>query len=343
MKKDPTLADVARIAGVSAKTVSRVVNQNDYVSEDTLQRVQEAIRKTGYRPNRAARSLASQHTAVIGVIIPGITNPFYPDVVSGIEHATLERDYNLLIFNTLRDKRREQEAFRFIEENRVQGVIFQCPSLMSVSELEKTLQRQKATVVLGSYPLNVPTGIVRLNIRDAMMQAVEHLVQLGRKNIAFIGTIDDNYAATERMAGLREAANHFGISIPHMGTEHPGITQDVQMGYLTTKQLMTQYPETDGLICFHDLYAYGALDAYDELGIAVPDQVAVVGFDDISYSSLKRISLTTVHPPKFDIGLRAAELLFSMIDGSDGMEEIVLDVDLIVRGSTTKTSPKRPT
>lgn len=339
MSKEPTLADVARIAGVSAKTVSRVINQNDYVSADTLQRVQAAIAQTGYRPNRAARSLVYRQSSTIGLIIPSITNPFYPEVVSGIEHASLQRDYNVLMFNTLRDERREREAFRFLEENRVAGLIFQCPSLMSLAEIEAALKRQKAAVVLGSFPLRVPTGIVRLNIRDAMFQIVQHLLELNRTQLAYLGLQNESYAAQERLRGIKAASEHFGISVRHVLLDDTTSETDIQKGYAATRNLLQNHPEIDGLICFHDLFAFGALDACHDMGVAVPEQVAVVGFDNISFSSLKRLSLTTLHVPKFDIGLQAANLLFDLLDGRKAAtEEIVLNAELIVRGSTRASS-----
>ena len=327
--KGATLADVARMAGVSAKTVSRVVRGNDYVSEKTLERVQQAIKETGYIPNRAARSLASDRTGVVGIIIPSIINPFYPEVVSGIEHICLEHDYNLLMFNTLGDNRREREALRYLRENRADGVIFQCPAITVVDEFEEALMHHRAAVVLGSYPLSVPTGIVRLDIRDAISQVLDHLVQVGRRKLAYIGPQNDTYAVSERLNGITEAAERFDLPIEYAFTG-----TDVKDGYQTTMKLLESHPEINGLICYHDLLAYGALDGCIDLGVSIPEQVAVVGFDDISYSALKRISLTTLRVPKFALGVQAANLLFSMINGEDIPLEIVVGTELVHRGST---------
>ncbi len=326
-----TIVDVAREAKVSPKTVSRVVRGNGYVSKETHERVQAVVDRLGYRPNRAARSLVSNRSGVIGVVIPDINNPFFSEVVRGIEDTALQRQYNVLLFSTDTHPERERAAYRYLEENRVDGIIIDLP-LIPVPELEQTLQRQKAAVLIDHPPIEGAAGVVRIDFYDAAMQAVNHLIGAKRRHLAYLSPPGHYYTFTERMRGIFDAAAGAYVTIPSRCYGQCDAKFDD--AFQAARNLLVQNPQIDGLICFNDVIAIGALDACDKLGVKVPDQVAIVGFDDISLAGLNRISLTTLRVPKFEIGARAVQMLLNHLDGIEYPSEVVMDTELIQRQTT---------
>src|SRR5215831_16247981 len=187
-KQDPTrvtIVDVAREADVSPKTVSRVIRGDGYVSKETLERVQEVIDRLGYRPNRAARSLVSNRSGVVGVVIPDINNPFFSEVVRGIEDTAIQRDYNVLIFSTDAHLERERAAYRYLEENSVDGIIIDLP-LIPIPELESVLRRQKVAVLIDHPLVAGASGVVRIDFYNAARQAVNALISAGRRNLGYL-------------------------------------------------------------------------------------------------------------------------------------------------------------
>src|SRR5258708_16508947 len=180
-----TIVDVAGEAEVAPKTVARVIRGDDYVSKETIERVQEVIGRLGYRPNRAARSLVSRRTGVIGVVIPDINNPFFSEVVRGIEDTAIERDYNVLLFSTAAHPERERAAYNYLEENSVDGIIVDLP-LLPIDELNSLLHRQKVAVLIDHRLIEGAAGVVHIDFYDAAIQAVNCLVRAARRNHAHI-------------------------------------------------------------------------------------------------------------------------------------------------------------
>jgi LacI family transcriptional regulator len=328
-----TIVDVAREAAVSPKTVSRVIRGDGYVSKETLERVQEVITRLGYRPNRAARSLVSNRSGVIGVVIPDINNPFFSEVVRGIEDTAILRDYNVLLFSTDSHPERERAAYRYLEENSVDGIIIDLP-LIPIPELETILHRQKAAVLIDHPLVKGAAGVVRIDFYDAAVQAVESLVRAGCRNLGYLSPPSHRYTFTERARGIFDATARMNISIPPRCFGHCDAT--FEDSFRAAHALLSQNPEIDGLICFNDVIAIGALEACDALGIPVPDNVAVIGFDDIHLASLNRIALTTLRVPKLEIGIRAMQMVLDHLDGVGDISEVVMKTELIQRKTTSK-------
>jgi LacI family transcriptional regulator len=331
-RKTITILDVAREAGVSTKTVSRVINNDGYVSNEKRLRVQTAIERLDYRPNRAARNLASNRSAVIGLLVPDVNNPYFPEVVRGVEDAALKHGYNVLLFNTESNIHQEREAFRFLEEHRVAGAIVNLP-YSPREELEVVLSRQNASVVVDSYPVGNGVGNIRVDFHDAAIQAVRHLVSVGRRRIGYIGPIKAYFTFQERYRGI--LAGLEAESVPfrpeYLMELHHTTMEDNYEGAIT---LVTAHPEIDGLICFNDMVALGAMKACDDLGIAIPDQIALMGFDDIPFAGLSRISLTTMRVPKFEVGVKSVEMLLNRINGVIEPVEYILKTELVQRSTT---------
>jgi LacI family transcriptional regulator len=328
-----TIVDIAREAGVSAKTVSRVIRGDDYVSQETLERVQAVIDRLGYRPNRAARSLVSNRSGVIGVVVPNINNPFFSEVVRGIEDTAIQRDYNVLIFSTDNQLERERAAYRFLEENGVDGIIIDLP-LLSEAELATVLERQEAAVLIDHPLIENASGVVRIDFYDAAIQAVNHLVRGGRRKLGYLSPPGHYYTFTERMRGISDAAAQAGLSIPTRCFGQCDAT--FEDSFRAARVLLADNPHIDGLVCFNDIIGIGALEACDNLGIRVPEQVAIIGFDDIEIASLKRIGLTTLRVPKLEIGIQAMLMLLDHLDAGEDATEAVVKTELIQRQTTVK-------
>lgn len=328
-----TIIDVAKKAGVSPKTVSRVVTGNGYVSDKTSQRVKKAIDQLGYRVNRAAQSLVSARSTIIGLIVPTVSNPFFPEVFASIQETALANDYTVSVFETLNQPDLERRAINLLDEHRAAGLIVYIPQLPD-EELQSLLQHHSAAVLIGHNSLRDIAGIVRVDLFEAAVQAVDHLAELGRHHIAYLD-IDNSahqHVNIERVHGLHAAMNRYQLTIePGYFVQCNGTMTDARY---TIETLLKKHPEIDSIICHHDMLAYGALDACDSLNISVPDEVAVVGFDDISLSSLQRISLTTLQFPKAEIGSQAVQMLVNRIGGDLSPMEVVLKTKLIQRGST---------
>lgn len=332
MGKTITLDDVAKEAGVSRKTVSRVINANGYVSEATRQRVELAVDKLGYRPNLVARSLASDRSTVIGLMIPSITNRYFSQVIAGVESVAQENEYSVLLLNSYGDGDRERDVLRLLEEHRVDGLVYNTPTL-PIPELRQLLLRQKAAVIIGHDPLDDLAGTVNVDVSTAMTQAVEHLVDVGRRRMAYIKPgIDERYPHRKRLEGLRRGYRELGLGTQPLLVEALGKniqdTSDQVEAWLRTR------PDVDGIICYNDETAFATIEACDRLGIQVPDDIAIVGFDDISLSRLQRISLTTFRIPRYEVGRSAARILFERIAGTFDTSEVIIEPEFVKRDST---------
>lgn len=334
--KPATIVDVAREAGVSPKTVSRVINANDYVSESTREKIETAIEKLGYRPNRAARSLASTSNTIIGLVMPNATNAYYAEVVRGVEEYVQDQGYNVLMVNTQGDNERERHALEILEEHRADGVILNTPQLPD-EELKSALQRQKASVIIGSDPVGDLAGLINIDVRSAMFQAVEHLVSIGRARIAYAKLpADQVYPQRERLTGFLQACKQYNLPEPEIYTT--GDT--LQASRDATLTFLSQDRQVDAIICYNDLVAIGAVEACDRLSIHIPEDIAIIGFDDLVYLSLQRISLTTFRIPRYEVGMTAAQMLFARMNGQIDSQEFIFSPEFIQRASTSSTQSR---
>ena len=327
-----TIIDVAREAGVSPRTVSRVMNGNDYVRQATFERVQEVINRFGYRPNRAARSLVYDRSQIVGLVIPDVRNPYFAEVIAGVEQVAQEHDHHVMLFITHSDISLEREFLHILEEHGADGIIINAPKLPG-EELQTLLQRQKAAVVIGHDPIGNLAGFVNVNVEAAMHQAVRHMVETGRQHIAYIKPPDDTvYPHRYRYQGFIAAHRElqFELNPAYVVACTPGWEYSFQ----ATRSLLTAHPEIDAIIGYHDLMAFGAIEACDALGRSIPDDISVVGFDDIGFSGLGRLSLTTFKIPRFEVGVQAAQMLFNRMQDVNEPAQLMLETEFIQRNST---------
>lgn len=330
MKPIVTLADVAQAADVSLQTVSRALNNKGEISPQTRQRIIAIAEHLGYRRNGIARGLAINRTMTLGLMVPDIVNPFFPEIARGAEDVALENGYNVFLCNTIEDPNREEAVLGLLEEKRVDGVIL-CSARLDNERLFPLLRRQRA-VVLVNHP--APTdiaAIVRVDDAAGTRQAVTHLLAAQRYPIAFLAGPAHAHSSQIRTHAFTTALSAAGVAVDP--TLIRPCQPDAASGYRATCDLLTAIPTVRGLICYNDLVAIGALQACAELGLRVPDDLAVVGCDDILLAGLVTPALTTLHVAKSAIGACALRLLLARIEGDTEQAEAVFTPELIVRAS----------
>ncbi len=328
----PTIKDLAREAGVSYATVSRALNDHPEVSDETKKRIMKIALEMGYQPNAIAQGLVKKETKTVGLIIPDITNPFFPEVARGIEDAAVEAGYTIFLCNTNWNAQREERYFDVLIQKQVDGLIIG-PSSEEVSHLGKVLASGIKTVFI-SRAINHTNGtsIIIDNILGAK-QAVEYLIQRGHQRIAFIGGQEDISTNRERLQGYTQALNNNGLALDESLIKTGSFKRD--SGYFIMNQILKSDDcnRPTAVFAANDLLALGVIQAVKENGLSIPGDVAVVGFDDIEFASLPEIQLTTVSQPKYDMGKLAFSTLMELIRGggySSG-RKILLDPVLVIR------------
>ncbi|MBN2499405.1 MAG: LacI family DNA-binding transcriptional regulator [Anaerolineales bacterium] len=329
------MADVARQAGVSLMTVSRVLNNKDDVSAETREHVQATIKQLGYRPSDVARGLVTKRTGAIGLVVPDVSNPYFSEVVRGAEHVAYARNYSVLLCNTEEDTRRELAVLQSLEEKCVDGVVM-CSSRLAEDELEEAISRHPVAVLVNRRlefaDERGGVGVVMLDDVAGGQMATQHLLNSGHRVVGFLAGPPTSHSGHGRMEGYRMAMTAAGILPSSRWIKHCAPT--VEGGRVSASELLGDNPELTALFCFNDLVAIGALQACIDLGLAVPDNVAIVGFDDIPLAALVTPALTTCRTSRYELGTQAMELLLERIGGhAEECKEIVLPTELIVRNS----------
>jgi len=326
-----TISDVAREAGVSMMTVSRVINDKGEISPSTRQHVLTVIERLGYRPSSIARGLATQRTGTLGLVVPDIANPFFSEVARGAEDRASAASYNVFVCNTDEIPRHELAILEALEEKRVDGLVL-CGSRLADESLCAALEHHPAAVLVNRRLAAASVGVIVLADKEGARAATTHLLQAGHRTVGLLAGPSTSYSGQQRSQGYRAALAAAGI--PYDPAWVRPCSSQVEGGKETALALLTDQPEVTALFCYNDLVAVGALLACVELGRRVPEDLAVVGFDDIPLAALVTPALTTCHVPRPELGERAMQLLLDRIDGCmEECEEIVLQTELIVRAS----------
>ncbi len=331
MARRITISDVAKLAGVSHQTVSRVINNKPDVSPATRQRVLEVIKKTGYRPSGLARGLATSKTATIGMVVPDISNPFFSDIARGIETTAYERGYNVFLCNTNEEPERELEVLYSLEQKQVDGVIL-CGLRQKTPALLDALERFFAVVLVNRLLEEKTFPAVMIDNQTGAKEAVQHLLNLGRTNIGLLVGPAFSYSAKQRYQGYIEAMHNAGLPIQD-GWIHNCIPT-VEGGEQAARVLLEAHPEVNALFCYNDLVAVGAIQACHALQRKIPEDVAIIGFDDIYLAALVTPALTTCRVPLIEMGHHAMGLLLQQINEKHlGSRVITVTPQLIIRDS----------
>lgn len=307
----PTIRDVAREANVSISTVSRVMNAPETVVPDKRQRVLEAIERLQYQPNGFARGLIYKRSDTLGVMIPDIENPYYSGLLRGMQDAAVELNHSLMICNTDRDKQRMVAYVQHFFEKQVDGIVFASDALYE--EYYEEMKRYRLPFVLAST--NAPDyDIPSVDIDDeqAAYDAVRHLIELGHRELGMVCfTLKDTISGMPRYTGFRRALDEAGLG--HCAAYVDYAAHRYEDGYAAASRLLDREPQLTAVFAASDEFAMGVISCARDRGISVPDQLSVIGFDDIRMARMFIPRLTTVMQPVYDIGVRAIHKLHELI------------------------------
>ena len=324
-----TIRDVAARAGVSVRTVSRVLNNQGEIAADTRERVVTAIDELKYRPSALARSLVSGKTHSIGLIIPKITDPFYPEVVLGVESVAREQNYNVFLCNANEDPQQELEYADVMESKQVDGIIL-CGSRLNTEQLDHLAAQHRVSMLTSRRPHTA--AVIGIQGEVGLFEITSHLIRQGHQAIGHIGW--SVYAENERADGYSRALRENSIIVQDRWNVSVAVVS-IETGQQATRRLLEQSPEITAITCFNDLLAFGALQACVELGRRVPQDIAVVGFDDIPYAALANPPLTTMRIPRYALGKMVMEMLLRVIAADGKHQELQLvKPELVVRRSS---------
>lgn len=313
----PTIQDVARLAGVSHSTVSRVLNQTSTsipISEETREKILEAVEKLGYQPNMIARSLRTQRTQMIAVMIGDISNGFYHPIVRAIQDAADLRDYDVLISNSDHIYEHEKRFLDTVLRRPVDGIIM-APHCLTTNDLDSFIKRSHIPIVaLGAQVEHPLVDVVGGTSEPATYEAVKWLIrEKGYRRIGFISTLNQMPPGPARVRGYRRALDEFGLEVEPGFIQHAEFT--IEGGRQAMQTFLSHPNPPRAIFTANSLMAIGAILAARAQGYHVPDDFAVVGFDDIPEVTIISPSLTTVSRDLRSIGQQLAQILFERIDG----------------------------
>ena len=332
----PTIYDVARAAGVSTATVSRALNGTAQIAPATRSAIEHAVAELGYRPNAIARSLVTKSTQTIALMLPDITNPFYASLVRGIQQVALTRGYTMLLCTTEGDPSREEQYLNLLRGSQVAGALVD--GLVLPPERIARIVEDGFPIVCLDRDINSPlVPVVQVDNRLGAQLATGHLLELGHTVIAHVAGAPDLRISEEREAGYTETLAAAGVDVDDRLVAVGGFTEEG--GYDATRALLAGMPGLSAIFAANDLSALGAINAIAATGRRVPDDVSVVGFDDLRLSTFMSPPLTTIHQPAHEIATRATEILIDLTRGRTVRKlRYVFEPKLVVRAST---SPRR--
>ncbi|MFD1862873.1 LacI family DNA-binding transcriptional regulator [Planococcus chinensis] len=325
------IQQVAKYAGVSVATVSRVLNGQDKVAVKTKLKVEEAIQHLNYEPSMLGRNLRNSESRIVLILIPTISNPFYFEIIKGIENMALSQNYNILLCETDSSPEKEDIYFDLVRKKMADGIISMDPAV-NVETL-KTLSEKYAIIQCSEYGGGVDIPYVTIDSEEASYRAVKHLIQMGHRRIALMNSDEKFLYARERRMGYQRALEEHGIPL---NKEYIFYTKELgfEQGQQAMKKILQLKERPSAVFAVSDLLAIGALKEINAAGLRVPEDVAVVGFDKIDFSNMTNPTLTTVAQPMYKMGTIAATMLIDKIQGRH-VDSVVLEHELVIRESTS--------
>ena len=313
MKKSTiTIKDVAKQAGVSISTVSRVINDSKPVTDEVKQKVLDVIKETGYIPNPLARSLVTKKSQLIGVIVPEVSDSFVNEILNGIEEVAKMYDYEILLANTYSDKAQELKCINLLRAKQVEGIV-----MISWKVEEEHINYIQNCGIPASYisktARDYDIHTVSVNNTEATYDMTKYLIEKGHKDIAFIMTSqDDTVLEMERLSGYEKALKEKNIKINKDLIKYGETTYEA--GYSSMKELLDEGKVPHAAFVTGDEAAIGAINAICDAGYRVPEDISVAGFNDVKIAKIYRPKLTTVHQPLYDMGAVAIRMVIKMIN-----------------------------
>ena len=327
-----TIKDVARHAGVSTSTVSHVLNNTRYVSEDVSARVQAAVEELRYAPSALARSLKVQSTKTFGMLVTTSTNPLFGEVLKGVERRCYEHGYNLILCNTEGDVTRMHANLDTLLQKRVDGLMLMCSEVESQGFNLFERHKPVPTVVMDWGPTNFSCDKIQDNSHRGGYMATQYLIAKGHTEIGCITGILDKLTAQQRFAGFKQAMQEANLAInPNWVTAG---NFECEGGEQAFAEMYANGPLPTALFVCNDMMAMSVINSASKKGISVPQDLSIIGYDDIKLAKYITPSLTTIHQPKHRLGKKAVDMLLEQINSKTESNQIVeLEPTLVERDS----------
>lgn len=305
---------IAKEAGVSVATVSRVLNHPEHVAPRTREKIEKIIKETEYTPNWFARGLNFNKTGIIGLMIPHILNSVHMEIAKGVEDVAHQKEYIALMCNVERDAAKEKRYLDQLIKRRVDGILFICSSLER-QEFELLREQNIPAVLIGEHKSGLGLPVVSIDCKQAAEKAVTHLAGVGHEKIAMLYGMDPRAENEFKVRGYKRALEKAGLPIWEDYLRE--VENSIEGGYLGAKKLVEMEEPPEAIFCSSDFIAFGAMDAMKDKGLKIPEDVAIVGFDNVRMSNLVEPKLTTVEVPLHKMGVYGARLLFDRIEGNE--------------------------
>ncbi|EGR1859363.1 substrate-binding domain-containing protein [Vibrio cholerae] len=330
-----TMKDIARLAGVSTSTVSHVINKSRFVSDEIAERVNNAAQQLNYAPSALARSLKMNRTKTIGMLVTTSTNPFFGEVVKGVERSCYHQGYNLILCNTEGDNQRMKASINTLLQKRVDGLLLMCSTLEG--ERLDVFDRYPdiPIVVMDWGPILFASDKIQDNSLQGGYMAAKHLIECGHKEIGCITGPLIRHQAQMRYEGYKRALAEAGIAInPDWIVESDF---ECEGGYQAFEKLYERGKLPSALFVSNDMMAMGVIQAASQRGLRVPGDLSLIGYDDVHIAKFMTPALTTIHQPKYRLGKAAVDTLLYRLENPDTTAQVVqLEPTLVVRNSVRK-------
>ena len=333
-----TVKDIAKKAGVSHTTVSRALHGNSLISDETTERIRRIASQMGYSPSAAARSLKTNRSRVLGVVLSSVDDPFFSEILQGIEEAVQDGGYSLFIASANRDPARERKIVQTMVEHRADGVII-CSTSFSSEQSSQLLQYGVPMVVVNNQAAEDFRYSIYHDDVDGSRQVTRHLIGLGHRRIAYIGNSASGRTTLDRLTGFRQEMESARLTVPG-GFIYETAGGGPENGMEAISYFLSLQNRPTAFVCYNDMIAVGVLKGLQQAGIQVPEEISVAGFDNIVFSAYTNPPLTTFDQPKRFIGTEAARLLLELLNSSAADELSsqqnvrILKGSLLVRAST---------
>ncbi|MEX0723888.1 MAG: LacI family DNA-binding transcriptional regulator [Gracilimonas sp.] len=335
MSSNVTLKQIAEALGVSAMTVSRVINNKKNVDEATRKRVLDKAKSMGYTPNHLAKSLVSSKSFTIGVVVPEISHSFFPEVIRGIEEVTYQKKYQLILTHSAEESERQISAIETLRSKRVDGIMISCSQNTTDYSYFEELRSNGIPVVFFDRCIDdIGFSCVSVDDKAAAKKVTQHLIDHGYSKIAHLKGAQGISIGRKRLDGFKEAMAEHDLEIKEEWVVEAGLQEEG--GYNAMKKIL-DYSEDNrprAVFAVNDPAAFGAIEAIKEKGLRIPEDIAIVGFSDDIRAELLPVPLTTVHQPAYEVGKEAAKKLLSIIeDENESHESIEILTELKIRSS----------
>lgn len=326
-----TIKDIAKVAGVSYATVSRALSGSPEIGEETREHVLKICREMGYTTNYVARSMVMKSTKLIGLVVANIDNPFMSELAYNIELRARECGYTLMLCNSSHDLDIEKQVLELLVGRQVDGIILVPASSSSYDNLKPFINRVP-TVFMSENLRDLPESYVSVDNSRGTRMGTEYLYSLGHRNILYLGRRKGSVTHTLRAEGYMEACRELGIEPAFCNSAYS--FSSIQAGYQLAKHAFAKKFEPTAIFAAADSLALGVIEAAEEAGLRIPEDVSLMGFDNILYSGLPKINLTTIEQPKKTMAATAVDILIDKIsDPSSGYSHRILTPSLVKRGS----------